>query len=80
MPKKCWRACRRSSVLVSVPASTFTLRADTSREAGLDEIIQIAVKNRPGIALFNTGAKVLHHLVGMQHIGPDLVTPANVRL
>ena len=61
MPRRCWPARGRSDTLFSAVA----LRPNPRRQAGLDELIKIAVKNRPGIALFNTGAKVLHHLVGM---------------
>ena len=88
MPRMYWRARRRSDapVLTVAPvlavaliaASAVSLRANPSCQAGLDEIIQIAVKNRPRISLFDACPKVLHHLIGMQDIGSDLVTPTDI--
>ena len=52
--------------------------ANTRGKAGIDEIIKIAVKNALRITLFNIGAQILHHLIRMQNIRPDLVSPANI--
>ena len=59
-------------------ARRLALIANTRGKAGLDEIIKIAVKNALRIALFNIGAQILHHLIRMQNIRPDLVSPANI--
>ena len=48
--------------------SGVPLCTDTGGEACLDELIQITIQNAVGISLFNIGAQILHHLVGMQHI------------
>jgi hypothetical protein len=42
--------------------------------------VEVAVEHRAGIAGLDAGAQVLHHLVGLQHIGADLVAPADVGL
>ena len=52
--------------------------ANTRGKAGLDEIIKIAVKNALRIALFNIGSQILYHLIRVQNIRPDLVSPANI--
>ncbi len=42
--------------------------------------VEVAVEHRAGVGGLHAGAQVLHHLIGLQHIGADLVAPANVGL
>ena len=35
---------------------------------------------RAGVGGLHAGAQVLHHLIGLQHVGADLVAPADVGL
>ena len=52
--------------------------ANPRGEASLDEIIKIAVQNALRIALFKIGPQILYHLLRMQNIRSDLVSPANI--
>src|SRR5919106_820669 len=44
-------------------------------DARLDEVVDLTVEHRAGVAGLVLGTQVLHHLVGVQHIGPHLVAP-----
>jgi murein DD-endopeptidase MepM/ murein hydrolase activator NlpD len=50
------------------------------RQRRLHELVEVAVEHRPGVRGRHAGAQVLHHLVGLQHVGADLVAPADVGL
>ena len=50
------------------------------RERGLHERIEVAVEHFGRRARGVAGAQVLDHLVGLQHVGADLVAPADVGL
>src|SRR5262245_48443377 len=45
-----------------------------------EEAVDIAVEHAPCVAGFDLGAEVFHHLIGLQHVRPDLVAPADVAL
>src|SRR5690242_8819602 len=47
------------------------------RQRRLHEFVEIAVEHRAGIGSRDAGAQVLDHLVGLQHVGADLVAPAD---
>ena len=59
-------------------ARYLALISNPRGKASLDEIIKITVKNALRIALFNISSQILYHLIRMQNIRPDLVSPANV--
>ena len=42
--------------------------------------VNIAVEHGTRIPCFDAGAEVLYHLIGLQHVGPDLVAPADFGL
>src|SRR6516164_11458891 len=44
------------------------------------EAVEIAIQHRLGGAGFNARAQILHHLIGLQHIGADLMAPADIGL
>src|SRR5580704_826879 len=50
------------------------------RQRRLHERVKIAVEHAAGIGRGNAGAQILHHLIGLQHVGADLVPPTDVRL
>src|SRR5690349_7080341 len=49
-------------------------------ERGLHELVEVAVEHAAGVGGLHAGAQVLHYLVGLQHVGADLVAPADVGL
>src|SRR3546814_10667120 len=49
-------------------------------QRGFEEVVDVAVQHALGVALLHCGAQVLHHLVGLQHVGANLVTPADIGL
>src|SRR5262245_66672530 len=50
------------------------------RQPGFHERVEVAVEHGAGIGGLHAGAQVLHHLVGLQNVGADLVAPADVGL
>src|SRR5205085_4658455 len=44
------------------------------------EAVDVPVEHRTGIAGFDPGAQVFDHLIGLQDVRPDLVTPADIGL
>src|SRR6516162_7188951 len=48
------------------------------RQRGLRELIDIAVEHRRGIRGRNAGAQIFDHLIGLQHIGANLMAPADI--
>src|SRR5262245_16678064 len=50
------------------------------RQRRLHERVEVAVEHRAGVGGLHAGAQILDHLVGLQHVGPDLVAPADVGL
>src|SRR5665213_1009661 len=55
-------------------------RADPLGQGGRHEAIQVAVQNAGRVRGFHPRAQVLDHLVGLQDVGSDLVTPADIGL
>ena len=53
--------------------------ANFLRQRGGHEGIQIAIQHILGRAAFHASAQILHQLIRLQDIGPDLMTPADVR-
>ncbi len=49
-------------------------------ESSLYEGVDFAVEHGWRIGAFNASAQVFHNLIGLQHIGADLVSPANFGL
>src|SRR5205823_13956711 len=41
---------------------------------------EVAVEDRASVRGFDAGAQILHHLIGLQHVGTDLVAPADIGL
>ena len=44
-------------------------------EVGLDEAIEVSVEDGIGISHLVASAQVLHHTIGMQNVGADLIPP-----
>ena len=55
-------------------------RTDPARLKGIAMINLDDVEDGAGIRGFDAGAQILDHLIGLQHVGPDLVAPADVGL
>ena len=53
---------------------------ETLSQRSLHERVQIAIENVSGGARDLPCAKVFHHLIGLEHIRADLVTPADIGL
>src|SRR4051794_34501565 len=53
---------------------------DALRQGGGQEAVDIAVEHRGRIAGLDPGAQILDHLIGLQHVGADLVAPADIAL
>lgn len=49
-------------------------------ECSFHELVQVAVENVVRRAAGNAGAQVFDHLIGLQHVGADLVAPADLGL
>src|SRR5215217_5816184 len=56
-------------------ASTGLLGLRTPADAGLDELVDLAVEDGTGVAGLVLGPEVLDHLVRVQHVGAHLVAP-----
>jgi 3-hydroxyacyl-CoA dehydrogenase len=56
------------------------LPGHVQRQRRRHEGVQIAVQHPLRVRGLMRGAQILHHLIGMQHIGPDLVAPAGIAL
>src|SRR5579862_6446309 len=54
------------------------LAADGLRERRGHEGVKVAVEDVARRAAFDAGAQVLHELVGLKHVGADLMAPADV--
>ena len=86
------RCARQSDVSCGFAASGSRVgQSASSASARLlpaTSIASVAAMNRSrspsstpcGVRGFHPGAQVLHHLIGLQHIGPDLVAPARIAL
>src|SRR5215468_272577 len=48
------------------------------RQRGLRELIDIAVEDRRRVRGRNAGAQIFDHLIGLQHIGANLMAPADI--
>ena len=44
------------------------------------ELVEVAVEHRRGAGALDAGAQILHQLIGLQHVGADLVAPADIGL
>ena len=64
----------------SVGYSAARLAADALGQRRLHERHQVAVSTSLRAGALDAGAQVLHQLVGLQHVGADLVAPADVGL
>src|SRR5438477_9458218 len=47
------------------------------RQGRAHELIEVAVEDAACVGRLHAGAQVLHHLIGLEHIGADLVAPAD---
>src|SRR5687767_7719345 len=52
----------------------------TGAQPRVDESIQIAVEHALGVAGAYSSAQVLHHLIRLKHVAPDLAAPADFTL
>ena len=59
--------------------SAVSARTDALLQAGGDEIVEVAVEHRLGVADLDVGAQVLDARL-VEHVGADLVAPADVGL
>lgn len=50
------------------------------QEVGLDEVVDLSVEHALDVAGFVIGAQVFDQLIGLQHVGSDLVAPRDVGL
>src|SRR4051794_33470267 len=64
----------------SIRGFAVSLPLDALGQSGSQELIDIPIQNSTALAGFDTGPQILHHLVGLQHVGTDLVPPADIRL
>src|SRR5437899_1252177 len=62
-----------------VAAYSYFLRP-THRQVRTNEGLQIAIEYAIHIADFFLGPVILHHAVGLQHVGPDLRSEIDVEL
>src|SRR3954453_22603654 len=53
---------------------------DPLRQGGGEKAVDVAIEHRAGIAGFDPRPQILHHLIGLQHVGTDLVAPADIGL
>ena len=53
---------------------------DALRQRGFHELVEVAVEHVGRAGALDAGAQILHQLVGLQHVGADLVAPADVGL
>src|SRR5262252_5830650 len=54
--------------------------AQALRQGRLEELVEVAIQHTVGIARGDAGAEVFHLLVGLEHVGADLVAPAALGL
>src|SRR5579864_1339942 len=60
-------------------AYSYFLRP-THREVRTNEGLKIAIEYAIDVADFFLGAVILHHAVGLQHVGPDLRSEIDIEL
>ena len=53
---------------------------DALRQRRRHEAVEVAVEHVRRAGALDAGAQVLHQLIGLQHVGADLVAPADVGL
>src|SRR5207248_1097314 len=64
---------------LGLPAARQRVGAlDALRQRGSKESVDVAIEDRAGVAGFDPGAQILHHLIGLQHVRADLVAPADI--
>src|SRR5690606_18967958 len=71
---------RKPEALIHVCNLDRPAALDPLRQGRLDERIYFTIQDCVGIAALHSGAKILDQLVGLQHVGADLMTPADVGL
>ena len=62
------------------PALCFRVGVDALGERSLDEAIDVAVENSGWVGALDAGPQVLHQLIGLEHVRPDLMAEADIRL
>ena len=70
----------RASALILALRFGAGFARQVHRQCRRHEGIEGAIQNALRVRGFLAGAQILHHLVGVQHIGPDLVAPAGIAL
>ena len=73
-----WMAPRMGPALLSSPALCFRVGVDALGERRLDEAIDVAVEHGRRIGAFDPRPQVLHQLIGLEHVRPDLMAEADV--
>src|SRR5690242_900540 len=66
--------------LVDVVNLGWSAAMDALRKRGGHEFIEVAIEHGRGIGAGSAAAQVLHQLIGLQNVGPDLVPPADIGL
>src|SRR5689334_1603387 len=61
-------------------AALLEIAAGGRQQVGLDERVEVALQNAVDVADFVTGTEILHEAIGRQHVAPDLIAPADLRL
>src|SRR5690606_1669492 len=77
-----WPAGRPGRPLASLARGAFLFLAliDAGRKGSLDEGVNVAVQHVLRGGMLDTRAQVLDQLIGLQHVGTDLVAPADIGL
>src|SRR5262249_53288572 len=72
------RLCNR---WLALPAAGERVGAlDALRQGRGEKSVDITVEHRAGVPRLHPRPQVFHHLIGLQHIGADLVAPADIGL
>ena len=73
------RGCPTAASLLHLDVLVPVARA-AGAEPGVDEAVDVAVEHALGVARANAGAKVLHHLVGLEDVAADLAAEIDAQL
>src|ERR1700760_4363130 len=68
------KSCHRSAKLIAITV-LFVISSVAPPDSRFQEPVDVSVQYRGRITNLVVGAQVLHHLVGVQHVGAHLVTP-----
>src|SRR4051794_19589070 len=71
---------KRTRALIQIRDLDGAAALHALRQRALDERVDLAVEHGRRVRALRAGAQVLYELVGLQHIGADLVAPADLRL